>query len=70
MNSKLWKQLVLAVIVLTVCSYLFLFKEGKSDPSLAKVPFVFWSGFLITVLVVVATFIGSKVFPFEDPKKQ
>ncbi|MCE7054886.1 hypothetical protein LZF95_09400 [Algoriphagus sp. AGSA1] len=70
MKSKLWKQLVLAVLVLTACSYLFLFKEEKSDPSLANVPFAFWSGFLITVLVVLATFIGSKVFPFDDPKKQ
>mgnify|MGYP003645344152 FL=1 len=70
MKSKQWKQLMLAVIVLTVGSYLFLFKEGKLDPTLASVPFVFWSGFLITVLVVFATFIASKVFPFEDPKKQ
>lgn len=70
MKSKQWKQLVLAVIVLTVSSYLFIFEEGKLDPTLADVPFVFWSGFLITVLVVFATFIGSKVFPFEDPKKQ
>lgn len=70
MKSKQWKQLVLAVIVLTVSSYLFIFKEGKLVPTLADVPFVFWSGFLITVLVVFATFIGSKVFPFEDPKKQ
>ncbi|PZX51442.1 hypothetical protein [Algoriphagus chordae] len=70
MKSKQWKTLVLAVIVMTVCTYLFVFAEGKLEPSLAKVPYVFWTGFLVTALVVLATFIGSKVFPFEDPKKQ
>ena len=70
MKSKQWKILVLAVIVMTVCAYLFIFKEGKLEPQVAKVPFVFWTGFLITALVVFATFIGSKVFPLEDPKKQ
>ncbi|SMP34167.1 hypothetical protein SAMN06265367_109117 [Algoriphagus winogradskyi] len=70
MQSKQWKILVLAVIVLTVCAFLLLFKENKLQPTLAGIPFVFWSGFLVTALVVFATFLGSKFFPFEDPKKQ
>ncbi|SFU16388.1 hypothetical protein SAMN04489724_4547 [Algoriphagus locisalis] len=70
MKSKQWKTLVLAVIVLTVGAFLFLFKENKLEPTLAGIPFVFWSGLLITILVVFATFLGSKFFPFEDPKKQ
>ena len=70
MQSKQWKSLVLTVILLTVCAFLFLFKENKLEPSLAGIPFVFWTGFLVTSLLVFATFLGSKFFPFKDPKKQ
>lgn len=70
MKSNQWKFLVVAVVILTACAYLFLFKEGKLDPTLANIPFVFWSGFLVTVLIVLATFLGSRFFPYEDPKKQ
>ncbi len=69
MQSKQWKILVFAVILMTVGSFLFLFKENKLEPILAGIPFVFWTGFLITALVVFATFLGSRFFPFEDPKK-
>ncbi|WP_192346330.1 hypothetical protein [Algoriphagus sp. Y33] len=69
MKSKLWKTLVLAVIILTVGAFLFLFKEHKLEPTLTGIPFTFWTGFLVNVLVVFATFLGSKFFPFEDPKK-
>jgi hypothetical protein len=69
MQSKQWKTLVLVVILMTVGSFLFLFRENKLEPILAGIPFVFWTGFLVTALVVFATFLGSKIFPFEDPKK-
>ncbi|MEP1085179.1 hypothetical protein [Algoriphagus sp.] len=69
MQSKQWKTLVLLVILLTIGAFLLLFRENKLDPTLAGIPFVFWTGFLVTCLVVFATFLGSKFFPFEDPKK-
>jgi len=69
MKSKTWNILVLLIVLLTVGSFLFLFVEGKVDPRLGNIPFVFWTGFLVTVIVVFATFLGSKFFPFEDPKK-
>jgi len=70
MKSKSWNLLVLLVIILTVVSYLFLFKEQKVDPELGSVPYIFWTGFIVTVLLVFGTFLGSKYFPFEDPKNQ
>ena len=69
MKYKSWNLLVLLVIILTIVSYLFLFNEEKTDPSLGSVPFIFWTGFIVTVVLVFATFLGSKLFPFEDPKK-
>lgn len=70
MQFKQWKTLVLTVTILTVGAFLFLFKENKLEPTLVSIPFTFWTGFLLTVLIVFATFLGSKFFPFEDPKKQ
>lgn len=70
MKSKQWKILVSAVILVTVCAFLFLFTEDKLEPTLVGIPFAFWTGLAVSILVVFATFLGSKVFPFEDPKKQ
>lgn len=70
MKSKQWKTLVFAVIIMTVGAFLFLFRENKLEPTLAGIPFTFWTGFLVSMLVVFATFLGSKFFPFKDPKKQ
>lgn len=69
MQSKQWKILVFAVIILTVGAFIFLFTENKLEPTLSGIPFVFWTGLLVTILVVFATFLGSKFFPYEDPKK-
>jgi hypothetical protein len=69
MKSKSWNLLVLFVVILAVGSFLFLFKEQKVDPELGSIPYIFWTGFIVTVLLVFATFLGSKLFPFEDPKK-
>lgn len=69
MKSKIWNILVLIVLLLSVGSFLFLFEEHKTDPKLGNIPFVFWTGFSVTLLVVVLTFLGSKFFPHEESKK-
>lgn len=70
MKPKIWNAIIFAVIVLTVGSYWFVFEENKLTPELFNIPFIFWSGFLISVLVVILTFLASVFFPHEDPKKQ
>ena len=69
MKLKIWKILVLFVSALCLISFLFIFKENKETPELYGVPFIFWTGFLVTFLIVVSTYIASRIFPFEDPKK-
>jgi anaerobic C4-dicarboxylate transporter len=69
MKSKIWTSIVLAVLVLTVGSFLFLFKENKIDPRLGGVPYVFWTGFLVTVVIVGLTFLASRFFPHHESKK-
>ncbi|OOG74295.1 hypothetical protein [Algoriphagus sp. A40] len=69
MKPKIWNSIVLAVLVLSVGSFLFLFRENKVDPRLLGVPFVFWTGLLVTVLLVGLTFLASRFFPHEESKK-
>jgi len=69
MKPKIWNAIILAVLALAVGSYWFVFKENKLTPELFNIPFIFWSGFLITVLVVGLTYLGSVFFPHEEPKK-
>lgn len=69
MKPKIWNAIILAILALAVGSYWLVFEENKLTPTILNVPFIFWSGFLITVLVVVLTFLGSVFFPHEEPKK-
>ncbi len=69
MKPKIWNAILFAVLALAVGSYWFVFEENKLTPILWNIPFIFWSGFLITVLVVGLTYLGSVFFPHEEPKK-
>lgn len=69
MKSKIWNILVITVVALFIVSFLFLFEENKVDPTLGKVPYAFWSGFLVTVVIVGLTFLASRFFPHQESKK-
>ncbi len=69
MNFKPWHFLASAVILLSALSFLWIFQEGKTDPKLGSVPYVFWSSFVVTLLIVAATFVGSKIFPHKEDSK-
>jgi uncharacterized membrane protein len=69
MKKKIWRLLVSFIIVLTLVSFLIIFKENKITPTLAGIPFIFWSGFLVSVLIVLATYLASKIFPYGKPSK-
>lgn len=69
MKSKIWNILVLTVLTLSIVAFLILFRENKIEPKVANVPFAFWSGFLVTVVIVVLTFLASRFFPYQESKR-
>lgn len=69
MKSKIWNLIALAVFFLSVGPFLVIFEENKIDPRLGGVPYIFWTGFLITVVIVGLTFLASLFFPHEETKK-
>jgi hypothetical protein len=66
MKLKPWHILASAVFLLSIISFWWIFEENKTTPALGAVPYTFWSSFAITVLIVLATFLGSIIFPHED----
>ncbi len=61
-----WRILVAAVVVVALVSFLFIFRTDVTEPRLGPIPFIFWSSFLLTVVLVVLTYLGSKIFPYKD----
>lgn len=70
MQSKIWNILVVTVLTLSIVSFLVLFEENKVEPTFAKVPYAFWTGFLVTVVIVVLTFLASRFFPHQESDKK
>ncbi|MFN3760835.1 MAG: hypothetical protein ACK4SF_16605 [Algoriphagus aquaeductus] len=69
MTLRPWHFLALAVFLLTLISFIWLFQEEKTTPGLGSIPFIFWSSFVVTLFVVLATFLGSKIFPHKETRK-
>lgn len=66
MNRKrsIWRFCCVAVLVMAVLTFTPLVTPaGKSAPYLMGVPFTMWMGFLWTVIILILTFIGTRVHP-------
>jgi hypothetical protein len=68
MKVKIWNTIVLTVVVLSVGSFLFLFVEDRVEPRLGCVPFIFWTGLVVAILLVGLTFLASIFFPYKESK--
>lgn len=66
-----WKICIVIVIALVVLGYTpLMIPAGKYKPMLLGIPYSLWMGFLVTVTLVVLTFIGSKVHPSNNNKEE
>jgi uncharacterized membrane protein YqaE (UPF0057 family) len=65
-----WRICVILVITLTVLGYTpVIIPSGVYKPTLLGIPYSLWTSCLITVALVVLTYIGSKVHPGNDHKE-
>ena len=65
-----WRICVVLVISLTVLGYTpVIIPAGVHKPAIAGIPYSLWTSFLITVALVVLTYIGSKVHPGNDKEE-
>jgi uncharacterized membrane protein len=69
MKNTFWKLTVGAVLLIVLITYGFLLRENISEPEVAGIPFVFWTSFVATVLIVALTFVAAKNFSHtQNPK--
>lgn len=68
---RYWRICVAMVMLLIVVSYTpVVIPEGVYKPMAFGLPFSLWLGFLITLALVVLTFIGAKVHPGNDKEEE
>ncbi len=64
-----WRICCTAAILLTALAFTpLVIPAGRSTPMLAGIPFTLWSGILISIALVVITFLATRVHPgtWED----
>lgn len=69
-KKKYWAVCVVLMVILTVLGYTpVITPPGVYKPMLFGVPYSLWTSIVITVAMVVLTFIGSKVHPGSDTEE-
>jgi hypothetical protein len=64
---RYWKICIILVIMLIVLGYTpLMIPHGIYKPMILGIPYTLWSSFLVTLLLVALTYIGSKVHPGSD----
>ena len=66
-DKRYWRLCILLVLVLIVIAYTpLMIPHGIYKPMILGLPYTLWTSILITVALVVLTYIGSKVHPGKD----
>jgi hypothetical protein len=59
-----WRICCIAAIGLCILTFTpLVIPQGQASPALGGVPYSLWTSFIITVLLVVLTYIGTRVHP-------
>ena len=62
-----WRICIVIVIVLVILGYTpLIIPKGVYKPMLFGIPYTLWLDFLVTVILVVLTYIGARVHPGTD----
>lgn len=63
-NSRYWKLCVVLVITLSAVAFTpLVMPTGRFQPELFGIPYTLWVSILITILLVLLTYIGTRVHP-------
>ena len=68
MKQKLYWRITVAIAVLLILATFtpLVMAPGKIDPKLFSMPYTLWMSILITILLVVLTYIGGKIHLKDD----
>ena len=66
-KKRIWRGCVIAVLAITVYTYFGLVPESsKIEPDFLGIPFVLWHSMVLTLLIVVLTYVGGKTLPENE----
>jgi hypothetical protein len=69
-KKRYWIICMILVVVLSVTAYTpLMIPHGIYKPMILGIPYSLWTSFLITVALVVITYIGGKVHPGSDEEE-
>ncbi|MBN1987264.1 MAG: hypothetical protein JW761_13220 [Prolixibacteraceae bacterium] len=61
-NKRYWRIIATTAIVLILITFTpLVIAPGKTDPKLFSMPYTLWVSILITVLLVLLTYVGGRV---------
>ena len=70
-KTKYWRLCVTLVLVLIVVTYTpLIIPRGVYKPMVLGIPFSLWTSFLITLVLVALTYLGSRVHPGNDDEEE
>ncbi len=70
-KSLYWKLCIIGTVVLSILTFTpLVIPMGTYGPSIGGVPRTLWTGILIYVLLVVVTYIGTRVYPGSDDDEE
>ena len=68
--QKVWRICIAIFIVLTIISFTpIIIPQDKFKPELLGIPYTLWTGFLLTLFLVILTLIGTRVHPGAKEKE-
>ena len=66
-----WRICIVIVLVLVILGYTpLIIPKGVFKPMLFGIPYTLWLDFLVTVILVVLTYIGARVHPGTDTSEE
>ncbi len=70
-KKKYWRLCCWLAVFLSLITFTpLILPQGISKPALLGIPYSLWTTFLITILLVVLTYLGSKVHPGVENGKE
>lgn len=66
-KKLIWRLCIVAVFIIIIFTFSpLVIAKGKIEPFLFGMPYTLWITILLTIILVVITFIGGKVLPDEE----
>lgn len=70
-NKKLWRIYVTAVILIIAVTFSpLIIAPGKINPSIGGIPFTLWTTILLTIALVILTYLGGRVSPNDEEESK